>query len=216
MNACGRPMKRFGANWLGACGVVVACMGGARAADGAAKPATGLGGELRSNDTLLASRVRLTDADRQALQAALQAAQHEAAAMPDSAAARHRWALLAARQAHWLEAIDQFRHTLRLRPDDRAAANQLAWILAVCPSADFRDGDEALKLAQRLCEKSTEPEPTLLDTLAAALAEGGRFDEAVVVATRAIEHARAMRRVVEAEQIEARRELYRRERAYHP
>ena len=54
--------------------------------------------------------------------------------------------------------------------------NNLAWILATHPDDALRDGKEALRLARTLPVKT---EATYADTLAAALAETGAFEEAL-------------------------------------
>ena len=59
----------------------------------------------------------------------------------------------------------------------------LAWVLATASDAEFRDGQEAIKLAQRAIRSGGE-NPIVLRTLAAALAENNRFAEAVEAAER--------------------------------
>jgi hypothetical protein len=63
-----------------------------------------------------------------------------------------------------------------------AAAN-IAWILATSSDDRVRNGPEALRRAQELYRKDTK-DPTVLDALAAALAETGRFGEALIVSQR--------------------------------
>ena len=58
-------------------------------------------------------------------------------------------------------------------------ANDLAWFLATCPDAQARDGKRAVKLAREACAATGNREAGLLDTLAAAEAESGKFDAAV-------------------------------------
>jgi len=66
--------------------------------------------------------------------------------------------------------------------------NTAAWILATATDASIRDGDLAVRLAERAARESNFSNPLVLDTLAAAYAEAGRFDEAV----RQIEAARTL------------------------
>ncbi len=61
----------------------------------------------------------------------------------------------------------------------------LAWILATSPDDGARDGAKALHLMEPLVSQSPN-DPALLDGLAAALAESGRYDEAGSVAVRAV------------------------------
>lgn len=55
----------------------------------------------------------------------------------------------------------------------------LAWILATDSDASLRNGVEAVRLAEQACTLTKRQNPEALDTLAAAYAEIGKFDEAV-------------------------------------
>ena len=59
------------------------------------------------------------------------------------------------------------------------AKNNLAWVRATCPNEKLRDWAEAVKLAKDICDATGNEEGMYLDTLAAAYAETGKFDEAV-------------------------------------
>ena len=65
------------------------------------------------------------------------------------------------------------------------ALNNLAWILATHPDETIRNGKEAVRLAERACEKTERKIPLMLGTLAAAYAEAGRFDDATSTAKEA-------------------------------
>jgi tetratricopeptide (TPR) repeat protein len=82
-------------------------------------------------------------------------------------------------------AIEEYAETLRLKPDCVEALNNLAWIRAANIRAEFRNGAEAVQLAEHACQLTGYAQPTLMGTLAAAYAETGRFDEAVTTATKA-------------------------------
>lgn len=60
-----------------------------------------------------------------------------------------------------------------------SARANLAWLLATCPDRNYRDGQRALLLVQKLLQNSDSPDALLLDTQAAAWAEIGRFDQAI-------------------------------------
>jgi tetratricopeptide (TPR) repeat protein len=67
-----------------------------------------------------------------------------------------------------------------LLPKDPRLANcynNIAWILATCPREGIRDGKEAIKYATEACK--IQRIPIFVDTLAAAHAEAGNFEEAV-------------------------------------
>jgi TPR repeat protein len=64
------------------------------------------------------------------------------------------------------------------------ARNDLAWLLATCPDANIRDGARAVVLAEQAVDES--PDAAKLDTLAAAYAEVGRFEDAIATQRRVI------------------------------
>ncbi len=78
---------------------------------------------------------------------------------------------------------------LKVAPGHRAAANNLAWILATTAAADLRDGARAVVLVEAATRASRDP--AALDTLAAAYAESGNFAAAVVTAEEALAGAQA-------------------------
>jgi tetratricopeptide (TPR) repeat protein len=81
-------------------------------------------------------------------------------------------------QREYYRAISDFTRATQLTPQMGEPYNNLAWILATCVDPDFRDGELALKHAQKAVELLKES-PDSLDTLAAAQAQAGRFPEAV-------------------------------------
>jgi tetratricopeptide (TPR) repeat protein len=99
-------------------------------------------------------------------------------------------ALLLQQQSRPEDAVQILNQGLRLAPDHLDMANNLAWLLATSPIDDLRDGAESLRLAQRVCIVTGEQDANFLDTLAAAWAEVGNFNEAVKVIERAVELAR--------------------------
>jgi tetratricopeptide (TPR) repeat protein len=103
------------------------------------------------------------------------------------------------------KAAQHFTWALDLNPDNPAALNNLAWIRATHRRAELRDGAQAVELAERCCELSGYQVGATLDTLAAAYAEAGRFDDAVRWQTKAIELAPAAGKA----ELKTRLELYR-------
>ena len=82
--------------------------------------------------------------------------------------------------------LRHLQEAVRLAPDSPLALNELAWLLATSPDAALRNGPEAVQLAEHGCAVTSRRNPTLLDTLAAAYAEAGRFPEAINAAQEAL------------------------------
>ncbi|HVM61483.1 MAG TPA: tetratricopeptide repeat protein [Verrucomicrobiae bacterium] len=112
------------------------------------------------------------------------------------------------------EAIRHYERAIQIKPDDTDAYNNLAWLLATVPSAEGGNPARAVTLAKRACELTGETEPAYFDTLAAAYAAAGRFDEAVRVAQKGVELARSGGQPQLAAKIAGRLQLYRAGRAY--
>lgn len=81
---------------------------------------------------------------------------------------------------HFPQAISDYERAIELRPKDYYSLDNLAWLLATCSDKSFRDGERALKLAIQACEISAYDAWHCLRTLAAANAEVGDFDEAII------------------------------------
>ncbi len=77
------------------------------------------------------------------------------------------------------EAIQHYQRALKIKPDSTQVMNNLAWLRATCPDASFRNEAEAVKVALLALELTRGRDANILDTLAAAYAEAGRFPEAV-------------------------------------
>ncbi len=74
------------------------------------------------------------------------------------------------------EAATAFERAIRLNPRDGGSMLRLAWISATSPDDAVRNGDRAVELAERLARATAGRDAHVLDTLAAAYAEQGRFD----------------------------------------
>jgi tetratricopeptide (TPR) repeat protein len=94
-----------------------------------------------------------------------------------------------------------------LRPDQPHILNNLAWLLATCPLAAVRDGAEATAHAQR-AKQLWGDVPEVLDTLAAAYAEAGRFPDALATARRALELAQRQNNRASVDALKGRIALY--------
>ena len=110
--------------------------------------------------------------------------------------------------ARYEEAIAALRLGLERQPEEVTIADRLAWVLATCPRDDLREAAEALELATEVCRRTNNEVPQALDTRAAALANLGRYDEAVVVAQRGRQAALAGGNQQLADRIQRRLELY--------
>ena len=88
------------------------------------------------------------------------------------------------------QAVAHYQKALEIAPHSTWALNDLAWIFATCSNASFRNGAQAIVMAQRALQFSDTENPTILRTLAAAYAESGRFNDAIDAADRALELAR--------------------------
>ena len=105
---------------------------------------------------------------------------------PERADAHGQLAVLLTERGAIGPALEQWQAVLKKAPFDMVARNAVAWIFATCPDARFRRGDAAVSFALKAAQVSQNGNPAVLDTLAAAYAEAGRFDKAVETAQRAL------------------------------
>ncbi|MBL9151360.1 MAG: tetratricopeptide repeat protein [Verrucomicrobiales bacterium] len=77
------------------------------------------------------------------------------------------------------EALASLREAIAADPENAGSLNNLAWLLATCPDDALRDGKEAIGLARKACELTDWEEAGHIDTLAAAYAEAGDYEQAV-------------------------------------
>jgi len=82
-------------------------------------------------------------------------------------------------------ALNDYGRALEINPFFVDAYNNKAWVLATCADQRFRNGGQALRLAQKAVE--LKPDVVSLDTLAAAYAAVGNFDAAVDTQKKAIQ-----------------------------
>ena len=133
---------------------------------------------------------------------------------PDNVEARTNLAALLASEGQAAEALAQYRAALAIRPDDARALAGAAWIQATAADPSLRNGDEAVTLAERAAGSTGSRDLGLLDALAAAYAEVGRFDEAVKVAEAAQLQAQQSGLTEAAAEFLERQALYRQHRPY--
>ena len=109
------------------------------------------------------------------------------------------------------KAIEYYRIAVEIDPNFALAWNNRAWILATAADAKFRDGQLAVECATKACELTGYEKADVLDTLAAACAEAGQFEQAVARAKQALEKASEP----EKKPIQARLNLYESGKPFH-
>lgn len=122
---------------------------------------------------------------------------------------------LLCRAQEFEEGIKLLEALLAEQPGDLVAANTLAWALATSPDPRFRDGARAVELAEMCCKATNHAVVPMLDSLAAAYAEAGRFQAAIEAARRAIAAAARGPAMPDRQEREARLKLYQTGRPYH-
>lgn len=111
-------------------------------------------------------------------------------------------------------ALAHLRTAVELRPDWPDALGALAWMLATAPDEPNRNGAEAITLVEGVSAVTDPRQATLLDALAAAYAEVGRFDDAVVTAQKAAARAQSAGNTNLCSEIVARLQLYQKQQPY--
>ncbi len=132
-----------------------------------------------------------------------------AALKPDFSEAFAQLGLAHALAGDGRRAVEAYRRALELEPRQPTALNNLAWILATAKDDALRDGAEAVALAEAACALTDRQNAGRLDTLAAALAEAGRFDEAIAVAEEGLALANAQNLPDRAAKLKTRLTAYR-------
>lgn len=107
---------------------------------------------------------------------------------PDDLQARFNLGLMHFESGRYAEARLTLDETSGRFPGDVATRHLLARLLAVSPDDAVRDGARAVELAQSVVD--AQPALDHLETLAMAMAEAGRFDDAVTWQQRALEAER--------------------------
>ena len=145
--------------------------------------------ELAPGDAASQYNLGLALLRKSSLDEAIARFQNALALAPREAQTHNDMAVALAQKRRFEEAVAQFREAIGIDPKFAQAQSNLAWLLATCPEATVRNGGEALKLAAKAVDLSHGKDALMLDALAAAYAETGRFPEAVETARRALDLA---------------------------
>jgi tetratricopeptide (TPR) repeat protein len=119
-----------------------------------------------------------------------------------------------AKVGRYKEALTYLNRAYRLNPQSINVLNNLSWVLATAADPSIRNGDLALRLAERACFLTKYSSPGLLDTLAAAHAELGNFDTAIQVAEMAKKIAMITNQTELVKELGSRIHLYRSSRPF--
>lgn len=104
----------------------------------------------------------------------------------------------------WEQAANDYRRAIALNDRLGRVYQSAAWMMATCPDARYRDPERALEAARRAIELDGTDDYRYLDSLAAAEANAGRFDDAV----KSLDKALAVAPKDAVEPLQARRKLY--------
>jgi protein O-mannosyl-transferase len=135
--------------------------------------------------------------------------------MPNFAQGHYKLGLALQKQQIFAAAINEYQQALKLDARYLPAQLSLAWLLATGPDNLLRDGNKAVELAEQAKALAEMESPQLLDTLAAAYAEAGRFPEAVDTARCALNLPAVRNNPPLAEAIQSRLKLYEAHAPYH-
>jgi tetratricopeptide (TPR) repeat protein len=133
---------------------------------------------------------------------------------PDNIAASNDLGVLLASEGEITKAIAAWRQTLSFDADNADAANDLAWVLSTSADAELCNGKEALELAQ-ISIRSGGETPVTLRTLSAALAENNQFSQAVAVAEKGENLAKANHDAAMTDSLHRCAEMFRRGEPLH-
>ena len=150
---------------------------------------------VASDPTMVNARASLADALRRSgkLDAAIAEYTEIVKIDPSASDARFGRAMALVRLRRFAEARAVLEEAVRVHPEQPGLAHALARVLASAPDDAVRDGTRALAIMQSL-EKTATPSVALIETTAMALAENGRFGDAMARQRQAIAMATDARR----------------------
>jgi tetratricopeptide (TPR) repeat protein len=145
---------------------------------------------------------------------AIEKFRHSLRLNPDLAESHYNLAVALALVGQVREAIDQASQAVRLQPNQAQSVRYLAWLMATHGVSEGGDPKQAVELAERACSMTGRQDLVCLDTLAAAYASAGRFDEAIATAKAAWQMAQAAGQGAQAEDLHIRLQTYRDRKPY--
>ena len=110
-------------------------------------------------------------------------------ANPASGTAHYQLGVALLKLKRTAEALPHLERAVALRPRDGVAIDTLARVLATAADATLRNGARAVALSEPLCQPREQASAAWLETLAAAYAETGAFDQARSLAALAVASA---------------------------
>jgi arylsulfatase A-like enzyme/Flp pilus assembly protein TadD len=136
-------------------------------------------------------------------------------AEPKQANAHQELGTALVKQDRIAEAVSHFKEAARLKPNRPDVLKNLAWILATYRDGRFHNPKEAVRFAENACLLTDYKDIGMLDTLAAAYAAAGKFDDAAATAQKAVDLALSSGQQERAQIISKRLELYKAGKPYY-
>jgi tetratricopeptide (TPR) repeat protein len=111
------------------------------------------------------------------------------------------------------DAQKDYYQAIQINSTNASAWNNLGWLRATCPIASMRNGEEAVEAATKACDFSNGKNWTRIDTLAAAFAEAGDFQQAIKFQEQALGFNAVNEK--ERKEMENRLALYQQQKPFH-
>lgn len=172
------------------------------------------GDEIAQPYSILA-KIYATDSEHPRINEAIELWKTALRIDPSRSLVRKELAGVLGNQKRYKEALSVLEEGLKVNPSDAGTAANLAWMLATAPNASDRDGPRAVRLAEAAVKSQPSEDPRMLNALAAAYAEAGRYDEALKTLARAINIAHQRKDQALVDQLTPFLMTYRSHKPYH-